>query len=424
MSEAGSVPRRLPSTLGTRVRVGVRSRLTSLNALAGPDAVALGTIALFLAAFGAVMVLSASAVEASQATGNPYTDFTKQAAAEVAGVVALAVAAAMRRSFWLRAAPFVFGATVLIQLATALTPLGRDVNGNQNWIVVAGVSVQPSEFLKLGLVLMLGAFFARRPAERLGVGLLPVAFVAIIAIGAVAAGHDLGTCLVIGLMVLGGMFFAGVRKRMLVGMALVATVAFLVLAATRGSRVERLGAWTSGCANDVLGTCWQTTQATWALASGGVFGVGIGNSASKWGWLPEADNDFIAAIIGEETGLLGLGLLIVLFVALTIAFLRVIGHTVDPFTKAATGATLAWLVGQAFANIAVVLGFAPVFGVPLPFISAGGSSMVANLAAVGCIISLARSRATAPAMLPTAAMLAHPAGGRRLAAVPRGGGTS
>ena len=163
---------------------------------------------------------------------------------------------------------------------------------------------------------------------------------------------------------------------------------WLLFSQANGSRTDRLAAWSNGC-TDLLGTCWQTTQAQWALANGGLTGVGIGNSVSKWFWLPEADNDFIAAVIGEETGLLGLAVLLGCFVAMAVVLLRIATRTHDRFTRAAAGMTLAWLVGQAFANIAVVVGVAPVFGVPLPFVSAGGSSLLANLAVVGCVMALA-----------------------------------
>jgi cell division protein FtsW len=205
------------------------------------------------------------------------------------------------------------------------------------------------------------------------------------------------------------MFFAGVRWPVLGAYGALVSAVMLVMAATRGSRVDRILAWGSGCNNDLLGTCWQSTQATWALANGGLFGVGIGNSVSKWFWLPEADNDFILAIIGEETGLVGLVVLLALFVALTVVCLRISSGTPDRFTRAVTGMTLAWLVGQAFANIAVVLGIAPVFGVPLPFISSGGSSMIANLLAVGCVMAVA-NQAPPPAR---GVPLEHPSLGRR-----------
>jgi cell division protein FtsW len=382
---------------GSRRSTTFRLTLPPLPRVGTGDYSALGAITLFLAAFGLIMVLSASSVEQGQDLGNPYADFGKQAMAEGLGVAAMLLVSRLKPRLLIVAAPWAFCAALVLQLLTVLTPLGTTVNGNRNWIRVAGMSVQPSEFVKLGLVLVLGAFFARKKAERLGIaGLLPVLLPAGLAIVSVLLGKDLGTSLIIGGIVFAGLYFAGVRVPVLVLFGLGAGALFTIMAVTRGSRVDRLAAWSGGCAGDVLGTCWQSQQATWALANGGLFGVGIGNSVSKWFWLPEADNDFILAIIGEETGLIGLTVLLALFVALTVVCLRISSRTPDRFTRAVTGMTLAWLVGQAFANIAVVLGLAPVFGVPLPFISSGGSSMIANLLAVGCVMSVANQAPPVP----------------------------
>ena len=398
---------------GPRRATTFRLALPPLPKVGTGNYYALGAITLFLAVFGLVMVLSASSVEQGQDLGNPYADFGKQAMAEGLGVAAMLLVSRLKPRLLVLAAPWTFGAALVLQLLTVLTPLGTTVNGNRNWIRIAGTSVQPSEFVKLGLVLVLGAFFARKKAERLGVvGLAPVLIPAALAIVFVLLGKDLGTSLIIGGIVFAGLFFAGVRVPVLLLFGGSAGALFVVMALSRGSRVDRLAAWSGGgCAGDVLGTCWQSQQATWALANGGLFGVGIGNSVSKWFWLPEADNDFILAIIGEETGLVGLVVLLALFVALTVVFLRISSGTPDRFTRAVTGMTLAWLVGQAFANIAVVLGIAPVFGVPLPFISSGGSSMIANLLAVGCVMALANQER--PAAEGAAPALEHPSTGRR-----------
>jgi cell division protein FtsW len=366
-----------------------RITLPSLAAIGGGDALALGALTLFLTAFGLVMVLSSSSVEAGVA-GNPYGDFTTQAIAAFVGVGAmLALATRLPTALLARLAPVGFFGAVVLQLLTALTPLGTDIGGNQNWIRLFGVSVQPSEFVKLGLVLVLASFFSRRPGERLGVrGVLPPTAFTGVAIGSVYLGHDLGTCLILALIGFGGFLLSNVRLPVLLVLAGGAGALLWVFSQANGSRTDRLAAWSNGC-TDLLGTCWQTTQAQWALANGGLTGVGIGNSVSKWFWLPEADNDFIAAVIGEETGLIGLAVLLGCFVAIAVVLLRIATRTPDRFTRAAAGMTLAWLVGQAFANIAVVIGVAPVFGVPLPFVSAGGSSLIANLVAVGCVMALA-----------------------------------
>jgi cell division protein FtsW len=366
-----------------------RITLPSLASFGGGDALALGALTLFLTAFGLVMVLSSSSVEAGVA-GNPYGDFTTQAIAAFVGAGAmLALATRLPTRLLARLAPAGFLGAVLLQLLTALTPLGTNIGGNQNWIRILGVSVQPSEFVKLGLVVLLASFFSRRPGERLGLrGVLPPAGFTAVAIGAVYLGHDLGTCLILALIGFGGFLMSNVRLPVLLALGGGAGVLLLLVSQANGSRTDRRAAWSNGC-TDLLGTCWQTTQAQWALANGGLTGVGIGNSVSKWFWLPEADNDFIAAVIGEETGLIGLVVLLGCFVAMAVVLLRIATRTQDRFTRAAAGMTLAWLVGQAFANIAVVVGVAPVFGVPLPFVSAGGSSLIANLIAVGCVMALA-----------------------------------
>lgn len=393
-----------------------RISLPSLAAVGGADSLALGALTLFLTAFGLVMVLSSSSVEAGVA-GNPYGDFATQGVAALIGAGGMLALATRLRTAWLpRLAPLVFFASIGLQLLTALTPLGTNIGGNQNWIRLVGVSLQPSELVKLGLVLLLAAFFSRRPGELLGIrGVLPPAAFTAIAIGAVYLGHDLGTCLILALIGFGGFLMSNVRLPVLLVLGGTAGALLLLFSQANGSRTDRLAAWSSGC-TDLLGTCWQTTQAQWALANGGLTGVGIGNSVSKWFWLPEADNDFIAAVIGEETGLIGLAVLLACFVAMAVVLLRIATRTQDRFTRAAAGMTLAWLVGQAFANIAVVVGVAPVFGVPLPFVSAGGSSLLANLAAVGCVMALA-DRPVTVAVTRSIVSPDHPAARNRVAGI-------
>lgn len=368
-----------------------RIALPPISGLVAPNAALLAAVTLFLAGFGLLMVLSSSSVEAGQVAGDPFADFLRQGAATFLGIPLMLLAGRARRTLWLRLAPLALGATVLLQLLTALTPLGTRVGGNQNWIRIGPVSVQPSEFVKLALILAVAGFFSRRSGRTLGLKrLLPVLLVGAVAIGSVALGRDMGTCMVLGGILLAGLVFADVRLGVILGLFLAASPFVVLSVVFTGSRMDRISAWAQGCAGQQLDSCWQSQQGTWALAAGGILGKGLGNSVSKWFWLPEADNDFILAVIGEETGLVGVTVLLGLFVALTIGFLRVSTATRDPFTRVATGMTLTWIVGQALINMAVVLGFLPVLGVPLPFISSGGSSMVANLLAVGCVLSLAR----------------------------------
>jgi cell division protein FtsW len=159
------------------------------------------------------------------------------------------------------------------------------------------------------------------------------------------------------------------------------------------SRTQRINAWLYGCsAEDYYAFCWQPTHGTWALAAGGIFGVGLGNSKAKWSWLPEADNDYIFAIIGEELGFIGALVVLILLIVLAIAFVRIIRANTDPFARIVTAGVMVWIIGQALVNIAVVLGLLPVLGVPLPLISAGGSALISSLLAIGVVLSFARTK--------------------------------
>lgn len=373
-----------------------RLSLPALERIGSPEYHLLGAITLFLCAFGLVMVLSSSSVEQGEDGGDPFAHFQKQAIALFLGLAMMLLASRAAPGLWRRVAPFALIASVAVQLLTALTPIGTRVNGNQNWIQAGPLSVQPSEFVKFALVLCTASFFSRRPGRSATLrDLTPILVQGSLAVGSVALGKDMGTCTVMGVILIAGLFFADVPARVLLGVVGATGALGALFLLTGGSRVVRLGAWVHGCAGQQLDACWQSVQGTWALAAGGVFGVGLGNSVSKWSWLPEADNDFILAIIGEETGLVGLTVLLGLFVALTVAFLRITTRARDPFARIAAGMTLAWIVGQALTNMAVVLGMLPVLGVPLPFISSGGSSMVANLLAIGCVMSLANTRRAA-----------------------------
>ena len=197
-----------------------------------------------------------------------------------------------------------------------------------------------------------------------------------------------------GMIVIGCLFYAGVRLRIVAVAVVVAAAIALLFTQVRTSRTDRISAWLEGCTakGDYSGSCWQSIHAWWGIASGGIFGSGLGESKAKWSWLPEADNDFIFAIIGDELGLIGAVLVLVLFIVLAIAFIRIIRASTDPFARTVTGGVMVWVIGQAFVNIAVVLGFLPVLGVPLPLISAGGSSLIASLVGIGVVLSFARHR--------------------------------
>jgi cell division protein FtsW len=356
----------------------------------------LGTT-LFLVVFGLIMVLSSSSIESYV---NNDKDFfataTRQGLYVLIGLPVMLIAARAPLSFWKRWAGPAVIAGVVLQLLVFVPGLGYGYGGNQNWIKLGSFTAQPSEVIKLALVIWLARILSRRLEELHDWkrALIPIGPVVAVSIGLVLVGRDLGTALIMVAIVFGAMFIAGTRLRILGVVILVAGLVGLVGLSVSTGRVNRIHDWLSGCKDAASANygCYQTLGGWQALAHGGVLGVGLGNSTAKWNWLPEAANDFIFAVIGEELGMFGAILVLLLFVVLAVAFVRIIRMSDDPFAKIATSAAMVWIVGQAFVNIAVVLGLLPVLGVPLPLISAGGSSLITTLAAIGVVLSFARHR--------------------------------
>lgn len=349
---------------------------------------------LFLVVFGLVMVLSSSAVSSYVATHDAFTGFLRQGLFALLGIPVMLVAARMPPSFWRKWAGLAVVIAVALQFLVVATSFGVERNGNRNWILLGSFSFQPSELVKVAIVVWLGVVLGRRVdiVDDWRQLLRSVGVIAGLAIGLVLVGKDLGTALILVSIVLGTLFFSGVKLRVLALPTVVIGLTAVVLAFSGSSRQDRILAWQSGCTSEAnyQGYCWQTLHGWWALASGGIFGVGLGNSKAKWSWLPEADNDFIFAIIGEEFGLLGAILVLALFVLLAVSFVRIIRSSNDPVARVTTSAVLVWIIGQALVNVAVVLGLLPVLGVPLPLISAGGSALVTTLLAIGIVLSFAR----------------------------------
>jgi cell division protein FtsW len=343
-----------------------------------------------LVVLGLVMVLSSSSVESLAADRSPYAEFLKQAQFAIVGVPVLWVMSrlpvvALKKLAW----PMLVGAGLLQLLV--FTPLGLGAGGNKNWIGVGPVTMQPSEVVKLALALWIGVVMARKQAllSDWRHAIVPVLPVGGLMVGLVLLGHDLGTAMILMLLIGGGMFLAGVPLRVFAVAAVGAGAAVAALVVSSPNRVKRIfSLFSDSC--DVTAECYQTLHGQWGLATGGWWGVGLGASREKWSYLPEAHNDFIFAIIGEELGLVGTLLVLALFAALGLAMSRIIRRHPDPFVVVTTGAISVWIIGQALVNIGVVIGLAPVIGVPLPLVSAGGSALIMTMAAIGVLIAFAR----------------------------------
>jgi cell division protein FtsW len=351
-------------------------------------------IAFLVAVFnllGLVMVLSASSVLALDEYGSSWYHVSRQATWAGAGAGVMVLVARTDYHRWRsRATPLLW--LSLAALAAVLVPaLGREVNGAQRWLGSGSLSFQPAELVKLALVIWVADLLARR-ARQIHITratLRPVVVLLVAVVTLVMLQPNLGTAIVIVGVGLSLCFVAGVPLWAMARWAIVggSTVAVLALAAPyRRTRVLTfLDPWA-----DPLDQGYQNIQSLVGLASGGVAGTGLGASRSKWGFLPYAHTDFIFTIIGEELGLVGALVVVALFVLLGVLGIRTALHAPDRFGMLIAVGVTSWFLVQAFVNIGAVIGVLPVTGVPLPFISFGGSSLVFSMAGAGLLLAVAR----------------------------------
>ncbi|MDP8986973.1 MAG: putative lipid II flippase FtsW [Actinomycetota bacterium] len=339
---------------------------------------------------GLVMVLSASSVQSLAELGSTWGYFTRQATWLGVGTAALACTLAVDYRRWRRlAVPLLALSGVL--LVVVLSPLGVRVNGAQSWLALGPARMQPAELAKLALLLFCADLLARR-AHRLhhsALTLRPILVVGGGIAGLMMLQPDLGTTIVLASIVVSVLFLAGVPLVRLTGVLAVASAAFLVLAMSAAYRRDRILAFLHP-SQDPMNTGYQLTQSLTGVASGGVFGVGLGASRAKYGFLPNAHTDFIFAIISEELGLLGALLVLGLFVGFAVLGVRIAMHAPDRFGMLVAGGITAWLLAQAAVNVGGVLGLLPITGLTLPYISFGGSSLVVTMAATGILLNIAR----------------------------------
>ncbi|MGW0764930.1 putative lipid II flippase FtsW [Streptomyces sp. NPDC002676] len=353
---------------------------------------------------GLVMVYSASQITALQLSLPGSFFFRKQALAALIGGVLLFVASRMPVKLHRALAYPILAGAVFLMALVQVPGIGMTINGNQNWISLGGsFQVQPSEFGKLALVLWGADLIARKQDKKLLTQwkhmLVPLVPVAFLLLGLIMLGGDMGTAIILTAILFGLLWLAGAPTRLFAGVLSVAGLIGVILIKTSPNRMARLACIGATEPKSGVADCWQAVHGIYALASGGLFGSGLGASVEKWGQLPEAHTDFIFAVTGEELGLAGTLSVLALFAALGYAGIRVAGRTEDPFVRYAAGGVTTWITAQAVINIGAVLGLLPIAGVPLPLFSYGGSALLPTMFAIGLLIAFARDEPAARAAL-------------------------
>ena len=348
-----------------------------------------------LSAIGLMMQFSASVILELSAGTSPYWGVARPLLIMAVGFIAMILISRVPAGFFEKAALIlIFPLAVAGQLAV-FTPLGRGQGGNRNWVYIPGINqvLQPSEFLKVAFILLLVTVFisGRCRIDSISDLLKWVGLPFVIIVAAVMAGHDMGTLLIFVSILLCVLLVAGISMRWLgigIGVLALGAVAAVLSSSSRRNRVFSF--FNPSQANP-SGSGLQPLRAKWGLGTGGLTGVGPGASRQKWNYLPEAHTDFIYAILGEEFGLFGTLLVLVLFGLFAWVLCRLIINSTYLATRLCAAGTLGWIVAQALINIMVVIGFLPVVGVPLPLVSSGGSTALATLIQMGVLFSYLRA---------------------------------
>jgi cell division protein FtsW len=363
--------------------------------------------ALLIATFGLlfigiVMILSASTTVSYKQFNNQYIIFLRQLMFVGIGVVMMMAISRLPKVFFFKWSKVALWLSIVLLVLVLIPSIGISVAGQRNWISLWGpFRLQPSEIAKLTLIVWGSVVLNKQIRSKVTTWqnlLIPVFPVGtIIAILVILEG-DLGTALIIGPVLLSLFFAIGAPVKLFTWSAMAGLLGILLLSIQESYRVQRFLSWINPTAeNQDAG--WQVTHGKYALASGGWTGIGLGASKEKWGWLPAAHTDFIFAVVGEELGLIGTLIVLVLIGTIAYVALTLARKTNDLFTKLIATSVMAWIVVQSIINVGAVLGLLPVTGVPLPLVSYGGSSLVFTMSAIGVLMAVLRAEPNVKAEL-------------------------
>lgn len=379
---------------GARAEVAARRRHPAASRPIGrrnTRFVVLGFLAMLLSMLGLVFVMSASSVTDLRTHGDSWFHFKRQMLWFGFGLVAMI--ATMRldyRKLRVVSRPLM-AVTVVLLVAVTLPGVGLSANGARRWLGVGGLTFQPTELAKLAVLLFAADTLSRpgRRPENLRTTLRPVLVILAVVSMLVMLQPDLGSALVIVFIALAVLYYSGTHLGVMAGIGAAGLSCAVGLAFAASYRRDRIfGALDPF--SDPLNTGWQSLQSAIAIANGGLSGVGLGASRGKWGFLPFAHTDFIYAIIAEEIGLFGGTLVVLAFLAIGVVGMSTALHARDRFGQLLAAGITSWIVLQALVNISAVLGLVPITGIPLPFLSFGGTSLLITMASFGVLLNIAR----------------------------------
>lgn len=337
------------------------------------------------------MIYSASYVQADYNFGDSFFYLKRQVLFSVVGIIAMFFIMAVPYGTWKKYSKILLLICFLLLLAVLIPGIGMERNGAQSWIGIGAFSIQPSEFMKLGLIIYLSVYLSinQKYITSFKQGFIPSIILVFTAFGLIMLQPDLGTGVVLILTCMMMIYIAGARLTHFIGLASIGVAGFLYLILSAPYRISRITAFLNPW-EDPLGDGFQIIQSLYALGPGGLMGVGLGNSLQKYFYLPEPQTDFIFAILGEELGFIGGSAVIVLFALLFWRGVRVGIEAPDAFGRFLALGIVSMITIQVMINISVVIGLIPVTGITLPFLSYGGSSLTLTMCSVGILLNISK----------------------------------
>jgi cell division protein FtsW len=372
-----------------RVRATARDKAERLK-VNNRTATTLLVLAVVLVVIGLGATQSASSAVAIDQSQDRFYYFKRQLIGVGIGTIALLVTSRIPYRFYRRLAVPGFLATAGLLIAVLL--IGREISGATRWLHFGGISFQPSELAKISVVFILAYLLEKKHKllTRFGHFVVPVVFTVGILGGLVMLQPDLGTTIIIGAAAMAVILASDAPFRFVLFLTIIVVLVAWVLAFSDQYRVDRIVGFLDPWGN-ASGEGYQLIQGYYALGNGGIFGVGLGASRARWFYLPNAHTDFIFAIIGEETGLIGALTVIGLFVVLALAGWLVASRAPDRFGRMVAAGLTAWLSFQALVNIGGVLGVMPITGIALPFVSFGSTALIVSMATLGILVNIAQA---------------------------------
>lgn len=333
--------------------------------------------------FGVIMVYNASVVEAYQLFSDKYHFLKLQSLWAGLGLLALLITSWVHYSWFKKIAPWLLGINILLLIAVLIPAVGSQVAGARRWISLGGFNLQPTELIKLTLIIYLAAWLSKQRSFTLYLAVLGVIFALVI------LQPDLGTAVVIITTAVLIYYISGAAILRLLFLGIFGSLSGLGLILSSSYRKERLLTFLSP-SRDPLGSSYHIRQALIAIGSGGLWGLGLGQSRQKYQFLPQVTTDSIFAVIAEEIGFIGASLVIIALFLIVFKALKIARFAPDTFSRLLAAGIASWLGVQTLINLAAMLALLPLTGVPLPFISYGGSSLIVSLAAVGILLNISR----------------------------------